>query len=583
MQMQIDEDPPTRGNRSQAWSGAAGRAALTHRGMLLALGLGHDATDGRPFIGIGNSASDLNPCNRHLSLIAEAVARGVWQAGGVPLIFPTMSLGEQLMRPTTMLYRNLMAMEVEELIRANPLDGVVLLSGCDKTTPAMVMALASVDLPGIVMTGGAKLSGKYQGGELGSGTSLFRLEQDLRAGRKTLAQYDEADQCMNRSEGHCMTMGTASTMACVVETLGLQLPGTASYPASDKRRYVLAHSAGHRIVEMVAEDLTPSKILTRQAFENAIVVNAALGGSTNAIIHLLAFAGRVGVELSLDDFDELGRKVPYIVDLMPSGRFLMEDFCYAGGLSAVIQRLRDTLHHDTITVSGVSLVESTDGAQVWNDEVIRPLDRPCLPAGSGTAVLRGNLCPNGAVIKQSAASPHLMQHRGPALVFDSTEEYKLAYEDPDLPADENTVIVVRNAGPVGYPGMPEVGNVSIPTKLLQRGVTDMVRISDARMSGTGYGTVVLHVAPEAYVGGPLALVRDGDWISLDVPGRSLTLEVSDAELASRRSELATPAPGVVEGSGYAGLYREHVLQADRGVDFDFLLGVRGRAVPRESH
>ena len=576
-------DAPTRGERSQAWFGAAGRGALTHRGMLLALGLGPDATSGRPVIGIGSSASDLNPCNAHLGGLADAVARGVWQGGGVPLVFPTMSLGEAMMRPTTMLYRNLMAMEVEEVIRANPLDGVVLLSGCDKTTPAMLMALASVDLPGMLISGGPKLNGKYCGEDLGSGTSLRRFEREINAGRMSMEEYDIADSGTNRSGGHCNTMGTASTMACVVEALGMQLSGMASYPAVDKRRYALAHKAGLRIIEMVKDDLTPGTIMTRDAFENAIRVNAAIGGSTNAIVHLLAIAGRVGVPLSLDDFDRLGRDVPLLVDLMPSGRFLMEDFCYAGGLPALIEQLGGLLHREAITVSGRSIGDDVNGARVWGPKVIRSLDDPCLPAGSATAVLHGNLCPDGAVIKQSAASPHLLVHRGKALVFDSPEEYHEVIDDPDIPIDSDTVIVVRNAGPVGYPGMPEVADVPVPTKLTRQGVNDVVRISDGRMSGTGFGTVVLHVAPEASIGGPLSLVRNGDWVSLDVPGRSLTLEVEDAELDRRRALSPVGERADLEGSGYVSLYRRHVLQADRGVDFDFLVGRRGRDVPRDSH
>jgi dihydroxy-acid dehydratase len=585
----MPEDPPApRPRRSDAWLAATGRGALSHRGILHGLGLGSDATQGRPVIGIGNSASDLNPCNAHLSALARAVANGVWQGGGVPLIFPTMSLGEGMMRPTTMLYRNLMAMEVEETLRANPLDGTVLLSGCDKTTPAMLMALVSADLPGMLITGGAKLTGHFRGEVLGSGTSLWRFENDLRTGRMKESDLDEADFCLNRSDGHCMTMGTASTMACMVETLGMQLSGFASLPAVDKQRYALAHAAGRAAVRLADSDLRPSRILTRSSFENAIKVLAALGGSTNAVVHLLAIAGRAGVQLTLDDFDRIGREVPLLVDLMPSGRYLMEDFCYAGGLPALMAQLRSTLDFRALTVSGKALGDAVSGAEVWNRDVIRPVDAPVLPAGSGMAVLRGNLCPNGAVIKQSAASPELMKHRGQALVFDSPEEYHAAVNDPALPVDRSTVIVVRNAGPVGYPGMPEVANVPIPAKLLEEGVTDMVRISDGRMSGTAFGTVVLHVAPEAYVGGPLALVRSGDWIALDVAARSLEVELTEEEMSARQGELVPrepsgdkPAPD--RGGGYVELYRNHVLQADMGADFDILRGARGNAVPRPSH
>jgi dihydroxy-acid dehydratase len=572
-----------RERRSSLWFDAPGRGALVHRGMLLALGLGPEATQGRPIIGIGSSASELNPCNAHLGRVAEAVARGVWQAGGVPLIFPTMSLGEAMIRPTAMLYRNLMSMEVEETLRANPLDGAVLLSGCDKTTPAMLMALASVDLPGMVITGGPKLNGKYRGEDLGSGTSLWRFEREMRAECLNLDDYDVADFGTNRSEGHCNTMGTASSMASIVEALGMQPSGMSSYPAADKRRYALAQSAGSRAVAMVAEGLTPSRILTEDAFANAVHVNAAIGGSTNVIVHLLAIAGRAGVDLSLDEIDRLTSEVPLLVNLMPSGRYLMEDYCYAGGLPAVIHELGDLIRQDALTVSGRTIGEEVATAEVWNRDVIHTRESPCKPAGTGTAVLRGNLCPGGAVIKQSAASPELLRHRGQALVFDSPEAYHAVADRDDLPVEASTVLVVRNAGPIGYPGMPEVGNVPIPNKLARAGITDMVRISDGRMSGTGFGTVVLHVAPEAAVGGPLGLVRTGDWICLDVPARTLTLEVDDAELDRRRAAWSPPQLGPSAESGYTWLFRQHVLQADRGVDFDFLVGRRGSAVARDSH
>jgi dihydroxy-acid dehydratase len=573
--------PAAAGPRSAAWFAATGRAGMIYRSWMRAQGFTPEVFDGRPVIGIANSWSELTPCNVHLRQVAEAVKRGVWQAGGWPLEFPTMSLGETLMRPTAMLFRNLMAMEVEETLRANPLDAVVLLSGCDKTTPAMLMAAASVDLPAIMVTGGPMLNGKYQGTDVGSGTDLWKFEQELVAGRMTEQECNVAEGCMARSNGHCMTMGTASTMACLAEALGMQLPGSAAWPAADSRRFVTAQHAGQRAVELVREDLRPSQVMTRQAFENAIRVNAAIGGSTNAVIHLIAIAGRLGVPLSLDDFDELARPIPSLVDLMPSGRYLMEDFCYAGGLPVVMRELGHLLHTGHVGITGRTLAENVAGAQCWNREVIRSIDEPFQPPDTGTAVLRGNLCPDGAVIKQSAASAHLLRHRGQALVFDSVEEYHRVAQRPDLAVDESTVLVVRGAGPKGYPGMPEVGNLVLPRKLLERGVTDMVRISDARMSGTGFGTVVLHVSPEAAVGGTLAFIRTGDWVALDVPARRLTLEVDDEELERRRAGW-TPPPNP-HRRGYARLYVEHVLQADRGADLDFLVGGSGSAVPRDSH
>jgi dihydroxy-acid dehydratase len=567
--------------RSSEWFAAQGRPGMIYRSWLRAEGFVPEVFDGRPVIGIANSWSELTPCNAHLRGVADAVKRGVWEAGGFPLEFPTMSLGETLMRPTAMLFRNLMAMEVEELLRANPLDGVVLLSGCDKTTPAMLMAAASADLPAIMVTGGPMLNGKFRGGDVGSGTHVWKFEAELAAGRMTQAECVIAESGMARSCGHCMTMGTASTMACLAETLGMQLPGSAAWPGADSRRLLTAMQAGQRIVTLAAEDVRPSQIMTREAFENAIRVNAAIGGSTNAVIHLLAIAGRLGVPLRLDEFDELARPVPTLVNLMPSGKYLMEDFCYAGGIPAVMAELGDLLHTDQVSVTGRTLAENIADAQCWNRDVIRTVTDPLQPPGSGTAILRGNLCPDGAVIKQSAASPNLLKHRGQALVFDSIEQYHEAAVRPDLDVDESTVLVVRGAGPKGYPGMPEVGNFVLPKILLERGVTDMVRISDARMSGTGYGTVVLHVSPEAVAGGPLALVRTGDWVSLDVPARSLTVEVSDEELASRRAGW-TPPPSRYE-RGYARLYTEHVLQADQGADLDFLVGSSGAAVPRDNH
>ncbi|MEV1081888.1 IlvD/Edd family dehydratase [Streptomyces sp. NPDC050211] len=576
-------DAKTTSRRSQAWFGAQGRSGMVYRSWMRNQGFGHEVFDGRPVIGIATSASELAPCNAHLTRVAEAVKRGVWQAGGFPLQFPTMATGETLMRPTAMLYRNLMAMEVEELIRANPLDGVVLLSGCDKTTPAMLMGAASVDLPAVMVTGGPMLNGKYRGQDVGSGTHVWKFEEDLKTGRMTQEECFFAEGCMARSNGHCMTMGTASTMACMAEALGMQLPGSAAWPAVDSRRMETAQAAGQRIVRMVEEELRPARILTREAFENAIRVNAAIGGSTNAIIHLTALAGRVGVDLSPEDFDELARVVPTLVNLMPSGRYLMEDFCYAGGLPAVMAELLrgELLYGDQITVTGRGVAENVADAERVGADVITGLDAPFQPAGSGTAVLRGNLCPDGAVIKQSAASPNLLTHRGPARVFDSPEAYHAVADDPELDVDENTVIVIRNAGPKGYPGMPEVANVPLPAKLLKAGVTDMVRVCDGRMSGTGYGTVVLHVAPEAAVGGPLALVRDGDPIVLDVPNRTLRLDVADAELQRRRELWEAPAPRYT--SGYTWLYTQNVGQADEGADFGFLRGSRGHEVPRDSH
>ncbi|GAA3579712.1 IlvD/Edd family dehydratase [Amycolatopsis ultiminotia] len=556
---------------------------MIHRSWMRSQGFGPEVFDGRPVIGIATSASELAPCNVHLDRVADAVKRGVWQAGGLPLAFPTMATGETLMRPTAMLYRNLMAMEVEELIRANPLDGVVLLSGCDKTTPAMLMGAASVDLPAVMVTGGPMLNGKFRGQDVGSGTHVWKFEEELKAGRMSEEECFFAEGCMARSNGHCMTMGTASTMACLAEALGMQLPGSAAWPAVDARRFETAQAAGRRVVAMVAEDLRPSAILTREAFENAIRVNAAIGGSTNAIVHLLALAGRAGVPLDMADFDELGRIVPTLVDLMPSGRFLMEDFCYAGGVPVVLRRLIEAglLHRDAVTVTGRTVADEAAAADCWNDEVITSIDAPFQPPGTGTAVLTGNLAPEGAVLKQSAASAELLTHTGPALVFDTAEDYHRVADDPELDVTPATVLVIRGAGPKGYPGMPEVANVPVPAKLLKEGVTDLVRVCDGRMSGTGYGTVVLHVSPESVAGGPLALVRTGDLITLDTPARSLTLHVPDEELAARRT--AWTAPESPYRSGYTWLYREHVLQAHVGADFDFLRGKRGSGVPRDSH
>ena len=573
---------PKKTFRSAAWFGKEDKDGFIHRGWMRNQGLPDHVFDGRPVIGICNTWSELTPCNAHLRVIAEHVKRGVWEAGGLPLEFPVMSMGETLLRPTAMLFRNLVSMDVEESIRANPIDGVVLLCGCDKTTVSLVMGAASCDLPAIVVSGGPMLNGKYRGKDIGSGTDLWRFSEELKAGTMTQLEFREAETCMSRSAGSCMTMGTASTMANMVEALGIALPQNAAIPAVDSRRGVLAHISGRRIVEMVHEDLKLSKILTKEAFENAIRVNGAIGGSTNAVIHLLAIAGRIGVPLSLDDWDRLGCDVPTIVDLMPSGRFLMEDYYYAGGQPAVIKALdhHNLLHSDALTVTGKSIGENCGEAPNWNQEVIRSFDRPLVEHG-GVAVLRGNLAPDGAVLKPSAASPHLMRHRGPAVVFHSIEDYKLRILDPNLDVDENSVLVLQNCGPKGYPGMAEVGNMGLPPKLLARGIKDMVRVSDARMSGTAFGTVILHVCPEAAAGGPLALVRDGDVIELDVETRRLHLEVPDLELAERRAAWK-PEPLRV-GGGYQQMYVQHVMQASQGADLDFLVGCRGTSVARDSH
>ncbi len=576
----MPDDVNSKRLRSTRWFGGTDRDAFMHRSWMKNQGLPQHLFDGRPVIGICNTWSELTPCNAHFRRIADFVKRGVFEAGGFPLEFPVMSLGETLMRPTTMLFRNLVSMDVEESIRANPLDGVVLLMGCDKTTPSLLMGAASCDLPTIGVSGGPMLNGKFRGHDIGSGTHVWSMSEDVRAGKMSLADFIDAESCMHRSAGHCMTMGTASTMASIVEALGIGLPTNAAIPAVDSRRYVLAHMAGRRIVEMVREDLVMSKVLTREAFENAIRVNAAIGGSTNAVVHLLALAGRVGVPLALDDFDRCGHGMPLLVDLLPSGRFLMEDFYYAGGIPAVIRELGELLHGGALTVTGRTLGENAAEAQCWNREVIRPLAQP-LQANAGIAVLRGNLAPDGAVIKPSAATPSLMRHRGRSVVFENIEHFKARVDDPALPVDETSVMVLKGAGPRGYPGFPEVGNMPLPRKMLKRGITDMVRISDARMSGTAYGTVVLHISPEAEAGGPLALVKDGDFIELDVEARRLHLDVSEVELA-RRTAAWKPSPTPYD-RGYARLYIDHVLQAHQGADLDFLVGKSGASVARESH
>jgi L-arabonate dehydrase len=566
--------------RSTAWFGGKDRDGFIHRSWMKNQGRPDHLFDGRPVIGICNTWSELTPCNGHFRQLADHVKRGVYEAGGFPLEFPVMSLGETLMRPTTMLFRNLVSMDVEESIRANPIDGVILLAGCDKTTPALLMGAASCDLPAIMVSGGPMLNGKFRGKDIGSGTDVWRFSEEVRCGAMSECEFAEAENCMNRSAGHCMTMGTASTMASVVEALGIGLPTNAAIPAADARRYTLAHQAGRRIVAMVQDDLRMSKILTREAFANTIRVVGAIGGSTNAVIHLLAIAGRVGVKLSLDDWEGLGRGVPCIVNLMPSGKYLMEDFYYAGGLPAVIRELGKLINSEALTVNGKTIGENTAQAQCFNRDVIRPLAEP-LKQDGGLAVLRGNLCPDGAIIKPSAATPQLMKHRGRAVVFETIEEFHARIEDPNLEVDESSVMVLKNCGPRGYPGMPEVGNMPLPAKLLQRGITDLVRISDARMSGTAYGTVVLHVSPESAVGGSLALVQNGDFVELDVAARKLHLDVSDNELDRRRAQWKPPQPP--SERGYYRLYHDHVMQADQGADLDFLVGGSGVGVPRESH
>jgi len=564
--------------RSRTWLGDGGKNGFIARHHLRAMGLGTPQLMSKPVIGIANTWSELTPCNAHLRALAEAVKRGVLEAGGLPLEFPVMSLGEPFMRPSSMLYRNLMAMEVEESLRANPLDAAVLLTGCDKTTPAALMGAASVDLPAIVLTGGPMLNGKYRGKDVGSGTDIWRMTEALRAGEIRQEEFTEFESCLNRSAGHCMTMGTASTMASLTEALGMQLPGAAAVPAVDARRGALAEETGRRAVSLAADGLRPSVILTRAAFENAVRVNAAIGGSTNAVVHLLAVAGRMGVQLNLDDFDILGRDVPLLVDLMPSGRYLMEEFAYAGGVPALLDQMRHVLHLDVRTVSGHTLGENIDGAARYDDTVIRNWRDPVQPAGAGTAVLRGNLAPDGAVLKISAASPHLLHHEGPALVFDRLEDYHAVMDNLDLDVTADTVLVVRGAGPKGYPGMPEVGNLPLPRRLLEAGVRDMVRISDARMSGTAFGTCVLHVAPESSAGGPLALVRSGNLIRLDVGRRTIEMLVDEVELADRRERWQPPPTAAIRG--WTRLYVDHVTQADTGVDLDFLIGGSGDAPSR---
>ena len=554
--------------RSENWFGRRDVDGFLHRAWVKTEGFTDEVFRGRPVIGISNSWSELTNCNAHLRLVAEAVKRGVWQAGGFPLEFPTMSLGEALMKPTAMLYRNLMAMDVEETIRANPIDGVVMLAGCDKTVPANLMGAASVNVPAIMVTGGPMLNGHWRNKEVGV-SDCWKINEEMRGGRMSEEEMQEVESCVGRSSGHCMVMGTASTMACMVEALGMTLPGGAAIPAADSRRYQTAEMAGRQIVELVKRNIRPSDILTRHAFENAIRVLHAISGSTNAVIHLIAIAGRIGVELPLSLFDDLSRDTPWLVNLKPAGKFMMEDFYYAGGLPAMMAEITDLLHLDQITASGKTVRENLERAEVVNREVIAARATP-FRADGGLVVLRGNICPNGAILKQAAATERLLQHEGRAVVFEDFEELHRMVDDPNLDIDENSVMVLKNAGPKGAPGMPEWGHLPIPKKLLQRGVMDLVRLSDARMSGTAYGTAILHMSPESAIGGPLAAVRTGDRIELDVKNRRLTLKVDDQEIARRLSEWKPRPPKYTRGYGH--IFLNHVMQAEDGCDFDFLRG-----------
>lgn len=565
--------------RSQGWFGKTGKDGFIYRAWMKNQGIPDYEFRGKPVIGICNTWSELTPCNAHFRELAESVKRGISEAGGFPVEFPVMSLGETLIKPTAMLYRNLASMDVEESIRANPMDGVVLLCGCDKTTPSLVMGACSVNIPTLVVSGGPMLTGKYQGRDI-STSDVWRFNDAVRTGEMSQEQLTVAEECMCRSRGHCAVMGTASTMACMVESLGLSLPGNAAIPAADSRRKVLAQMSGIRIVEMVKENLRISDVLTRKAFENAIITNAGIGGSTNFIIHLLAIAGRIGVDLKLEDFDKLSANVPFIANLQPSGKYFMEDLYYAGGLPAVLKELDKFLHHDSLTVNGKTLKENYDSGECYNRDIIGTVDKP-FNALSGVAILKGNLCEQGAVIKPSAASPHLMKHRGRAVVFEDIDDYKNRIDDPELAVDENSILVLKNVGPIGYPGMPEVGNMALPKKLLAKGITDLVRISDGRMSGTGFGTVILHASPEAALGGNFAVVKTGDMISLDVAQRSLMIEVSEDELSVRKQNWK-PIHKKYD-RGYVMLYQQHVEQASHGADMDFLKGGSGSEVSRDSH
>ncbi|MGX1365873.1 dihydroxy-acid dehydratase [Streptomyces canus] len=567
--------------RSAQWYAGQDRNAYIHRAWMRR-GVPADAFTGRPQIAIANTTSDLTPCNAHLDEVARSVRDGVYEAGGIPLDLPVVSLGETNVRPTAMLWRNMAAMATEEMLRANPLDGVVLLGGCDKTIPSLLMAAASVDLPAVVVPGGPMLTGTFRGTPLGCGTDVWRLSEEVRAGTLSQEDFTRSESSMIRSRGHCNTMGTASTMALVAEALGTVVPGVAGTPAPDSRLLEAAHGTGRLAVELVSGDRRPSTFLTKGSFHNAIVALAAIGGSTNAVVHLLAIAGRLGVELTLDDFDRIGSRVPVLVDLQPAGRFLMEDFHRAGGLLAVLREVADLLDPDALTVTGKPLVDHLADAPIWDAEVIRTRARPLVEEG-GIAVLRGSLAPDGALIKPAAASAHLLRHRGRAVVFDSIEDFHARVDDPDLDVDADSVLVLRGCGPKGYPGMPEVANMPLPTKLLEQGVRDMVRICDGRMSGTAYGTVVLHVAPEAAAGGPLALVRTGDVISLDVEARRIDLEVPAEDLAARTPNAATLEGFANPARGWERLYVDHVQQANQGADLDFLVGSSGSEVSRESH
>jgi len=566
--------------RSQDWFGKTGKDGFIYRSWIKNQGYPSHQFKGKPVIGICNTWSEVTPCNGHFREIAQFVKNGIYEAGGFPLEFPVMSLGETIIRPTAMLYRNLAAMTVEESIRGNPFDAVVLLTGCDKTTPSLVMGAASVGLPTIVVPGGPMLNGRFQGKAIGSGTDVWKFADDFRTGKMSAEEFEEAEACMSRSAGHCSTMGTASTMATMVEALGLTLPGISAIPAVDSRKKMLAHMSGMRAVEMVKENLKIADILSPAAFENAIKVNAAVGGSTNLILHLLAIAKRMGVELHLEDFDFHGSKIPLLLNLMPSGKYLMEDFYYAGGLPVIIKELSHILRKDAISVNGKSIIENSKSARNWNTDVISTFDNP-LQKEAGITVVKGNLCPNGAVIKVSAASEHLLKHRGKAVVFETIEEYHEKIDLEDLDIDENSVMVLKNAGPKGYPGMPEVGSMALPKKLINKGITDIVRISDARMSGTAFGTVFLHASPESAIGGPLAFVQNGDYISIDVLNKNITLEISDEEMEERRKKWKPIDLGY--NRGYAKLYIENVNQAHEGADFDFLVGNSGSEVKRESH
>lgn len=566
--------------RSSEWYSGVDRNAYIHRAWMRR-GLPGDF-DSRPQIAIANTASDLTPCNAHLTEVAQSVKNGIYEAGGIPLELPVVSLGETQVRPTAMLWRNMAAMATEEMLRANPIDGVVLLGGCDKTIPSLLMAASSVDLPAVVVPGGPMLTGHFRGEALGCGTDVWRLSEEVRAGTLSQQQFLTSESSMIRSKGHCNTMGTASTMALVAEALGTVIPGLAGTPAPDARLLEAAHETGRLAVQLVHDKRRPSTFLTKASFHNAIVALAAIGGSTNAVVHLLAIAGRLGIDLTIDDFDRIGAEVPLLVNLQPSGQYLMDDLQRAGGFLAVLREVRDLLDPTALTVTGEPLVSYLDDARIWDQDVITPRETPLQPA-AGISVLRGSLAPGGAIIKPAAASPHLLKHRGRAVVFDSIEDFHARIDDPDLEIDENSVMVLRGCGPKGYPGMPEVSNMPLPRKLLEKGVRDMVRICDGRMSGTAYGTVVLHVTPEAAAGGPLAVVRTGDWISLDVRGRRLDLELPAEELAARTPNMATVDAYANPRRGWERLYVDHVLQADKGADLDFLVGSSGSKVSRESH